>query len=155
MSTRQIFNKINEYNIEKEIDNVLYRLDTTNPAGFFDGYEEGSESEEGYSAIFIDNTQFLQDLNNVNDTAVQQRLMTTITNLEVAKLTSTPYEYNITLLNVSFPSGSGTTNIVPAFIEQLKQYGTLTFSSLIIATLIVDILYGVIDPRIKIQGGKK
>ena len=122
------------------VNNVLYRLDTTNPAGFFDGYEEGSESEEGYSAIFIDNTQFLQDLNNVNDTAVQQRLMTTITNLEVAKLTSTPYEYNITLLNVSFPSGSGTTNIVPAFIEQLKQYGTLTFSSLIIATLIAFFL---------------
>lgn len=122
------------------VNNVLFRLDTTDPASFFEGYDANSESEDGYDAIFIDYSQFLPDLSNVTSSAVQQRLITALTNLEVAKLNSTPYNYEITLLNSNFPSFSNTNNRVPAFVEPIKQYGNLTFSTLIIASLIAFVL---------------
>ncbi len=125
------------------VNNVMYSLDTTNPDGLFEDYDssnEDDESYEGYEAIFVDYTQYCPDLTEVTSSSVLQRLINQITQIEVYKLSSDPYDYDITLLNESYATTSTTTGRTDATVEQIAQYGNLTISTLLIATLIAFVL---------------
>ncbi|MBR1581603.1 MAG: hypothetical protein IJ656_01085 [Bacilli bacterium] len=119
------------------INNVIYRLDTTNPSSMFYDYDEASETKV-FQYLKLDYSKFCPDLSSLTDQAAVQRIVFMCANIEVAKLNSTPYKFNIKLLNESYPTLSSTengNNTINAFVETLKSKGTLTFSTFIISTI--------------------
>lgn len=123
-------------------NNVLYKLNTTDLSSMFADYDE-SDTSKVCEILKLDYSQYCPDLSNITNTAVLQRVINTFAKIEAAKLNSTSYKYKISLLNESYISTNSSDNgenSIAALVEQLKDKGTLVFSSLIIATICAFVL---------------
>ena len=145
-------NWVDKYDIKKAIDdanyltaaknNIVFKLNTKDLSTVFADYDPNDTSKV-CNTLKIEYNQFCPDLTNITDSAVLQRIINTFAKIEMNKLNSTSYKYDIKLLNENYPalnSSANGSNSIPAFVEQLKQNGTLVFSTLIIATISAFVL---------------
>lgn len=128
--------------ISNATNNIIFKLDTTNLSSMFYDYD-ANDASKVCEILKVDYTQYCPDLSNITDSAVLQRVVNQIAQIQVNKLNSTSYKYSVSLLNENYPaltgSGDGTNNI-PALVEQLKSQGKLVFSSLVAGTIAAFIL---------------
>ena len=126
-----------DYSTEAK-NSVVYRFNVKSPETMFYKYDSTSTKNE---FLMLDYTQYAPDLSAITDRAVLQRIIHSFANMECAKLNSTPYDLDIVMLNQSYPAGSGIMdNSIPPFVEAIRQYGKLTVSSLLIATIVSFVL---------------